>query len=465
MTTFLLTDVGLFLGRFHPLLVHLPIGFLLLAVVLEWWPGDKLRPAVRITWMLGALAAVAAAGCGWLLAAEAGEGDTLFWHRWLGVSVAVLAVLGIWLTKDGGTKAKAYGLVVATLLGVAGHQGGNLTHGDTYLVEHAPAVVQRVAGYDGGQERTEDWSRVNTDSINLYTSFLEPALATSCVKCHNAGKQNGDLRMDKAHLLFAGGDGGAIIAPGNPLESEWLRRVTLPRSNVKAMPPQGEPWDYTTVALLEYWIAEGADTLALLSPEDTPDGIKALLQRDYGLDLRPKLFVETISAPALAPEKRSAIEELNWSVSNLRPDGGAVEVKVRPGRQLATGALQQLAEAAPEQVSYLSLDRLALSDDDLQLLTRFPNLNRLRLNGTRVTEATVAKLSSLRHLESLNLYGTDVGDAVFDHLAKLPALKRVYLWQTNVSPEAAEAFAKAHPHVSVDTGFTFAPVTDEQPTK
>lgn len=465
MPQLFLTDFGLFLGRFHPLLVHLPIGFLLLAVVLEWWPGNKLRPAIRVSWVVGALAAVTAAGAGWLLAAESGGGDTLFWHRWLGVSVAALAVAGVWLTRDGGRQAKVYGIVTALLLSLAGHQGGHLTHGDTYLVEHAPKVVQAIAGYDGGAETHRDWSRVNTDSINLYTNFLQPALEASCTKCHNASKQNGGLRMDEPHFLFAGGDGGSIITPGTPLGSEWLRRVTLPQANVKAMPPQGEGWDYTTIKLLEYWIATGADTLSRLDPATTPKEIKALLQRDHRLDLRPKLFVETVNAPALAPEKIAALQDLNWSVSNLNPEGSTVEIKVAPGKTLAEGALTQLTTIAPEQVCYLDLGKLPLKDADLTPLASLPNLNRLRLNGTKLTEKTVAHLKSLPHLESLNLYGTSVGDAIFEHLEAYPALKRLYLWQTQVSPEAAEAFANANPHLVVDTGFQFTPATTQSTTK
>ena len=56
-------------------------------------------------------------------------GDTLFWHRWLGVSVAVLALAGIFVTSRGGRVAKGYGLLVAGVLGLAGHLGGSLTHG------------------------------------------------------------------------------------------------------------------------------------------------------------------------------------------------------------------------------------------------------------------------------------------------------------------------------------------------
>jgi len=268
--------------------------------------------------------------------------------------------------------------------------------------------------------------------------------------------------MDEAHLLFEGGDGGSILHAGDPLGSSWYKRVTLPRSNVKAMPPQGEPLDFAQVRLLEYWIAEGADTLAVLDPKNTPADIKLLLARDYGLDLSPKLFVETIHAPALPAQKIQTLEELNWAITPLVPGGSALEAKPRPGKDIDPAALAELAKLAPEQVSYLSLDRLPFTDADLAPLSAFKNLNRLRLNGTKITTATVEKLSRLPHLESLNLYDTEVDDAVFAHLQRFPALKRLYLWQTKVSPEAAATFAEAHPAIDVDTGFKFSPVEAEK---
>jgi uncharacterized membrane protein len=462
MQNLFLADFGLFVGRFHPLLVHLPIGFLLLAMLLEWWPGDKVRPAIRVSWAVGALSAIAAAFCGWLLAGESGGGDTLFWHKWLGISVAVLAVVGAYLTWNGGKLAKGIGLLVAGLLGVAGHQGGNLTHGEDYLFEHAPEVVQKIAGHEPKVAMMADWSAVNTDSINIYALLLRPALNETCVKCHNAGKQNGGLRMDEAYHLFAGGDGGAIIHPGDALGSSWYKRVTLPRSNVKSMPPQGDPLDFTQVRLLEYWISAGADTLAVLDPKNTPADIKVLLARDYGLDLSPKLFVEKVIAPALSAQKIDALTAMNWAITPLVPGGSALEAKPKPGATIDASALAKLAELAPEQVAYLSLDRLPLTDEDLAPLARFSNLNRLRLNGTEVSEKTVAKLSQLPHLESLNLYDTEINDEVFAHLQRFPALKRLYLWRTKVTTEAADAYATAHPNVSVDTGFTFAPVEEEK---
>ena len=297
MPDFLLTtNYALFFGRFHPLVVHLPIGFLLLAVLLEFWPGERARSATRVAWWLGAASAVGAAGAGWLLASDGGYGgDTLFWHRWAGVAVAVLAVGGCFVNVRGGMLAKGYGVLTAVALTLAGHQGGNLTHGEEYLFQYAPPVVQRVAGHAPDSAATVDWSTVNTDSINIYANFLRPVINDKCVRCHNSEKQNGGLRMDSLHYLREGGESGALYVAGDPLGSRWVNRATLPERNVKAMPPQGERMSFAEIRLLEYWIEKGGDTAAHFVISEVPDDIKALLLRDHGLDLRPRLFVETLT--------------------------------------------------------------------------------------------------------------------------------------------------------------------------
>ncbi|NJC25196.1 c-type cytochrome domain-containing protein [Neolewinella antarctica] len=448
-----LADFPLFVGRFHPLVVHLPIGFLLMAALLEWWPGEKVRLAVRAAWAVGAASAVAAAGCGWLLAMESGGGDTLFWHRWLGVSVAVLAIFGVFVTNRGGALAKGYGVLVVVLLSLAGHQGGNLTHGEDYLFQHAPPIVQQLAGHAPESMALVDWESNDLDSINLYQQFLRPAISSSCAKCHNGQKQNGGLRMDEPRFALAGGDSGPLFSAGEPLRSNWLKRVTLPRENVKAMPPGGTPWSFTQISLLRYWIDQGADTLFVLDPANTPADLKTLLLRDYGLDLRPRLFVERIKVPRLTPAVEEELVALNWQLSALQPDGGALEAKPMANKSITAEALARLAEVATDQLVYLSLDHQPLGDAELEPLVRFPNLNRLRLNGTNLTASTVEKLTGLRHLESLNVYGTELDDASFEHLQRFPSLKRLYLWQTNVSPAGAAAFASDNPQIYVETGY------------
>src|SRR5687768_12263953 len=58
-----------FLGRLHPLIVHFPIGLLIIALVLELFTLNKkyreLRPAINIVLIIGTLSSVLAVALGW----------------------------------------------------------------------------------------------------------------------------------------------------------------------------------------------------------------------------------------------------------------------------------------------------------------------------------------------------------------------------------------------------------------
>ena len=138
-----------FLGRFHPLVVHFPIGLLLFAAFLELLAlrkaatpyGAPVRPLV----LGGAVAAVAAMGLGLLLAREGGRsGDALELlekHETLGIVTASLAVftalLGEWGRKAGSRfLLKAFRislLATVVVLGITAHLGGSLVFGPDYL--------------------------------------------------------------------------------------------------------------------------------------------------------------------------------------------------------------------------------------------------------------------------------------------------------------------------------------------
>ncbi len=76
-----LRRVGRFLGQFHPVVVHLPIGLLLAGALAEvlfiWRRAQWLSDAARFCVLLGAVAAVGAASLGWLSAMSAGYGGEL----------------------------------------------------------------------------------------------------------------------------------------------------------------------------------------------------------------------------------------------------------------------------------------------------------------------------------------------------------------------------------------------------
>ena len=138
-----------FLGRFHPVAVHLPIGLLLAAALAEalfmWTHAEWLSGAARFSVLLGAVAAVGAASLGWLNALSANyDGDlaqVLEYHRWLGTGTAALAVVVAVLSEMRRRRSAPVWriafqlalLLTAVSVGVTGHLGGTLVYGVDYL--------------------------------------------------------------------------------------------------------------------------------------------------------------------------------------------------------------------------------------------------------------------------------------------------------------------------------------------
>jgi uncharacterized membrane protein len=134
------------IGRLHPLLVHFPIGLVLIAAVAEMvammtgrWDWRAVAVAnVRA----GAVFAIGAAIAGWRLASSAGIEATssLEWHRWLG-TIASVAVFAAALAAAGargrsGFALWAYRIALfwaAALIAVTGHLGGVLVWGADFL--------------------------------------------------------------------------------------------------------------------------------------------------------------------------------------------------------------------------------------------------------------------------------------------------------------------------------------------
>ena len=91
-------ELSQFVGRFHPLIVHLPIAFLLLVPLLEGagsirrW--SRVRESAEFILTLAVLSALVAVFLGWLLAWSGGyEGKLVTSHMWGGFSLAVAVLL------------------------------------------------------------------------------------------------------------------------------------------------------------------------------------------------------------------------------------------------------------------------------------------------------------------------------------------------------------------------------------
>jgi uncharacterized membrane protein len=224
-----------FFGRFHPLVVHLPIGLLVLVPVLEI-AGERraaLREAAHFVLSLSFFACLISVALGFLLAyggGSAGAGVTR--HMWGGI-VLTIAVLACTLVRP----RPAYPWLLAGVLLVlawTAHQGGSLTHGANYLTEYLPRPLKLMFAPRGRAEAPQF-----PDSF--YARHIYPVLDKKCVSCHGESEIKGHLRLDSYDLLMRGGSDGAIVIPSHPERSILLQRVTLPPTDKKYMPAENKP--------------------------------------------------------------------------------------------------------------------------------------------------------------------------------------------------------------------------------
>jgi predicted CXXCH cytochrome family protein len=246
-------DIFNVLGKFHVLLLHFPIGIMMLIAFLEiinhFSKKSDWRQMLDYLLLVGLLTAIFTAYCGWILA---GRGDydpkLLFWHKWLGFAT-VATVFLLWFSKNTKWYFPSLSACMVLLL-AAGHYGGSLTHGENFLTEpffptpiFSSVTNKKPAAYE-----------------NVYKALIAPILQKKCVSCHNSSKSKGKLRLDSQEQILLGGEHGAVIVPKNAEKSEIYRRAILPMNDDLHMPPRVQmQLTPEELSLLKWWINEGAD--------------------------------------------------------------------------------------------------------------------------------------------------------------------------------------------------------------
>ena len=263
------------------LLVHLPIGMLVALAALEitaWIPRFKnANASAGFILTLAAPLAVVTAICGWLLSLGGGYDETLLaWHKWLGTATAMAAVVAailFWRGKMCTYRASLF--VTVSLLMVAGHLGGSLTHGSDYLTRYAPAPVKKLLGIAAVKETVATVSTDQLRSLPVFTGVIEPIFS-----CHGAEKSKGGLRLNSFAALQKGGKDDVAITSGDAAQSPIVQRALLPVSDDDHMPPDGKPQlTAAEIAVLKWWIDAGAPETNTLGQLQPPAEMLAALSR------------------------------------------------------------------------------------------------------------------------------------------------------------------------------------------
>lgn len=335
--------------------------------------------------------------------------------------------------------------MVGLLLLLTGHLGGNLTHGSTYLLEYAPNPVRNLAGLPSKVEPREKVTVL--DSSDVFLDLVLPMMQSKCVGCHNEGKNKGGLVLTSYVKMMVGGESENTIVPGDALESELVRRITLPSEHDDFMPSEGKlPLTDQEVVLIKWWIKIGAPQNGFVTELDTENAVSSLVSNYLGLD-KNNLFNKKVSPP-----NRSIVDSLvrhGFVINPLMKDNYFLEANFSLSEyDLKASDMDSLLELK-EHLVWLNLGNSQVKDAYLEKIGLLQNLVKLDLRGNEITDKGIKHLSKLENLESLNLYGTKVSKGVLDLVPKLSRLKKLYLWQSEVSNETITLLKDQNPGLTV----------------
>ena len=434
-------------GRMHPLLLHLPIGFLILAgllwVLRKAFPFEGFTNLLSFILALTALGAVLTALVGFFLSREEGyEGEILDWHKYTGVALSFLCYI-LWAVFERSQEQKWMGpLLAGSWVGllVAGHLGASLTHGEDFLFPFRESA--KTMAY--------------TDETTVYEAAIVPILKAKCYQCHNEQKTKGELLMTTLVGLQKGGKNGPIWVAGDALNSHLIQRANLPLEDKKHMPPKGKPQlTLDEIALLTTWINDGANTQQTVGQLASDHTIRRYLAATMSVATGEITY-------DFDPAKPKVLETLNTPFRVVYPIAAgspALQADFFVRQAFQKEQLSDLTEIK-EQLIGLNMTNMPITDAELGVISQLSRLEKLTLTNTDLSGEKIGELNKLTSLRSLSLSGTKVTPTQLSALAGHPSLRQLFVWNTVLSQNDVAALQKKLPKVKIELGY----VPDEKET-
>jgi mono/diheme cytochrome c family protein len=298
-----------FFGRFHPLILHLPIGALVVLALMELvnavFEKIDLEAACKLILWFSVVTILPTTLLGFMLASNGSYDDELVnTHKWLGWLTALVCV---WLVVIRNKKTapnssgvtsfyKIFLVVNVVFLTLAGHYGGYLTHGEDYLIQYMPPPMKSVLNI---QEEAE-YLVINSESdptskeAVYYKDQIQPILETYCYECHGEKKQKGEMRLDKLHWDMTNGSDA----------ERWHAALNV--INLGEMPPKKkQQLSDTERRAVVSWISKNLDLAAKAKQKDNQNVIRRLTKKQYTNTLNELLQVSVNFGEVLPDDGKS----------------------------------------------------------------------------------------------------------------------------------------------------------------
>ncbi|MBC8770367.1 hypothetical protein H4O18_20390 [Arenibacter sp. BSSL-BM3] len=426
------------IGRLHTVVVHLPIGFIIAGLLLQWYDrkNNEWSKIIGLIFQWGFIFATVACVSGYLLYKSEGYSfDTVKFHLWLGIVTALFSLL-MYLRLVAPFKIdfrERLPLVLLSfsllfLISFTGHLGGNITHGSDYLIEPLPSSIKTVLGIGPEVYEMPTLDEDHWEEAVLYTDLVQPILNNRCVSCHNAKKEKGELQLEEENGILKGGEDGEVIEPNDPENSALYARMILPLEHEDHMPPKDKTQpSIEEIEIIKTWIANKNSFDKSLGEL----GLKKELFYSFFPkkkdDTYPDVTVAEVSADTIA-----AIKKNGFHVEKISEESNFIKVSCINKPSFADGDFDLLS-SVKNQIVYLDLGETQITDAIFEKITSLPNLTVLKMDNTGITGKNIIALEKLGYLKNLNLMGTKFEEPYIADLKGFKKLQKVYLLNTPIT--------------------------------
>lgn len=438
-----------FIGHFHPLMVHLPIGILLFAILIHWLAQKEkyvlFKNIVPFSYLIGAASAVLSCLSGLALSTN-GDYDiqTLFYHQWLGILVALIALVGVYFTKNNKTKELKWASVsLLVLIFLTGHFGGTLTHGAGYLTKglKAKKAIKARPNFSNVQEAL------------LFEDIIQPILEEKCYGCHSEIKQKGKLRLDTKEWILKGGEDGLILHQGSALNSPLYKKIILDPLDEKHMPPKGKPQiTEKERVLIEWWINSGGYFDKKIKDLPQPANIQMVLANFE--KNTPKALNDDVPTNEIRLANQA-------SLNNLTKMGVTILQVAKNSNYLTANfinvvkpndTIDNLIKTVSPNIVWLKMPGIGFTNSLANALGYCDSLTKLSLERSSITDNQLINFQNLKRLHYLNLVGTKISLKGLLQLKSLNKINELYLGQTSITNKDSALIQKTFPKAKIIFG-------------
>jgi uncharacterized membrane protein len=423
-----------FLGRLHPLIVHLPIGILILAAFFNLLSRYKTyknyKAASRAALFIGSLFAVVACVTGIILSNESHDASIVTQHKYLGMGTAFIAMTLLFVTHakkvfkkkvQKNTSSTLY-LIMILLLFATGHLGGSLTHGSEFLFPNESEQMSVSA------------SPISFDaSASIYLQLIKPVFQEKCYDCHSSKKQKGKLRLDSDEFILKGGKSGSILNDIDKGQGELLYRIHLPIEDEDHMPPSDN--DQLTsgeIDLLAFWINSGASFSSKLSEYSDSSILNTYIQSKFSIKKTNWWPPDNVNQPNT--DVIDNLFEAGVSVEFLSKESNYLSISFVSIDSLQQSIWKNLFQIRNNIIS-MRLSGIKVSQKNINQLESFAALRKLYLDQSLDSTVNLGSIFKLTELRYLNLSNNPLELNQMSSIKNLVRLEHLYLTNTSITRE------------------------------